>query len=215
MSTSERLKNQIDSAAKAAELDKAKLYRKKDGSKLFSDEEHNERIAKINDEFTRTANEVADQLNELIEKQQAELLNLRHGDPTEILSGGELTVANNKAMFVREDCETLPLPELANRLRAIRSSGSPVTRWLYVRYGQMRMRKARGELGADSTPAEAAAVHELEYVVFPTAHEALKSVEAEIKSAQDARHYITRRRLEIDGTDQRARELQRERVSAL
>ena len=74
-----------------------------------------------------------------------------HADPTGQLSPADLADANLRAVWVREDCETLPLGDLAERLRAVHASGSKSSTWLHDRYA-----KARWKVESDKTPQDAA-----------------------------------------------------------
>ena len=74
-----------------------------------------------------------------------------HADPTGSLSAAELQDANLRAPWVKEDCESLPLPDLVERLRAVHASGSKSSTWLHDRYA-----KARWKVESDKTPQDAA-----------------------------------------------------------
>ena len=74
-----------------------------------------------------------------------------HADPTGSLSAAELQDANLRAQWIREDCETLPLGDLVERLRAVHASGSKSSTWLHDRYA-----KARWKVESDKTPQDAA-----------------------------------------------------------
>ena len=74
-----------------------------------------------------------------------------HADPTGSLSAAELQDANLRAQWIREDCETLPLADLVERLRAVHASGSKSSTWLHDRYA-----KARWKVESDKTPQDAA-----------------------------------------------------------
>ena len=62
-----------------------------------------------------------------------------HADPTGSLSAAELQDANLRAPWVKEDCESLPLGDLAERLRAVAAGGSKSSRWLHWRYSKARL----------------------------------------------------------------------------
>ena len=61
-----------------------------------------------------------------------------YADPTGSLSAADLQDANLRAVWVREDCETLPLGDLVERLRAVHAAGSKSSTWLHWRYAKRR-----------------------------------------------------------------------------
>ena len=60
-------------------------------------------------------------------------------DPTSALSAAELQDANARAQWVKEDCESLSLGDLAERLRAVHAGGSKSSTWLHWRYSKARL----------------------------------------------------------------------------
>lgn len=70
---------------------------------------------------------------------QVEALRVQpYADPTSQLSAVDLDDANRRARFVREDCESLALGDLAERLRWVQGNGSKSLQWLYARYSVAR-----------------------------------------------------------------------------
>lgn len=60
-------------------------------------------------------------------------------DPTSALSPSDLQDANLRAQWIREDCETLPLGDLAERLRAVHhDGGSKSSVFVHDRYARAR-----------------------------------------------------------------------------
>src|SRR5918994_911989 len=138
MSSAEDLKKKIDRAVEAAESEKAKLH-KRDGSRIYSDTEHDGCLQQIDDEFNRVVAEVAEELDTIAEEKEAELNQYRYGDPTDALVGPQLENANAKRIFVKEDCETLAMPDLGRRLRGVLEGGNKESVWLHARYAKMRL----------------------------------------------------------------------------
>ena len=60
-------------------------------------------------------------------------------DPTSALSAADLQDANLRAVWVKEDCESMGLDDLAQRLRAVAAGGSKSSRWLHWRYSKTRL----------------------------------------------------------------------------
>ena len=61
-------------------------------------------------------------------------------DPTSQLSAADLQDANARAQFIKEDCQTMPLDALVERLRAVHASGNKASTWLHDRYAKSRWR---------------------------------------------------------------------------
>ena len=61
-------------------------------------------------------------------------------DPTSQLSAADLQDANARAQFIKEDCQTMPLDALVERLRAVHASGNKASIWLHDRYAKSRWR---------------------------------------------------------------------------
>ena len=72
-------------------------------------------------------------------------------DPTSALSAADLQDANARAVWVREDCESLPLGDLAQRLRAVHAAGSKSSVFVHDRYA-----KARWKVESDKSPQDPA-----------------------------------------------------------
>lgn len=223
MSSAEDLKKKIDRAVEAAESEKAKLH-KRDGSRIYSDTEHAGRLQQIDDEFTRVVDEVAEELDTVAEEKEADLNQYRYGDPTDALVGPQLENANAKRIFVKEDCETLPLTELARRLRGVLEGGKKESIWLHARYARMRVndidRRVRDGV---ISPEETEGITEvtttlalLEDKVTSTVDKReAERAEAELQATRDVKRYLYSRRAQVDGAADRARDVQRARVSRL
>lgn len=113
------------------------LYRE-DGSRLYSDAEHAERLQQIKAERDQRAADLTEQADKLVEQRQAELAALEDADPIVSLSESELSKANGLRAFIREDAEESSLQDLARRAKAASLSGDKVTALLYSRYASRR-----------------------------------------------------------------------------
>jgi len=167
---------------------------------------------------------VAEELDTITEEKEAELNQYRYGDPTDALVGPQLENADAKRIFVKEDCETLPMPDLGRRLRGVLESGKKESIWLHLRYAKMRVnevdRKARaGELTEQDTEGltevrNLLALLEDKAVSSVDKREAKRS-DAELQVTRDVKRYLYSRRAQVDGSDVRTRDVQRARVSRL
>ena len=61
-----------------------------------------------------------------------------HADPTGQLSPADLADANLRRVFIEEDVSTLPLADLAERLKAVHAGGSKSSTWLHDRAAKRR-----------------------------------------------------------------------------
>jgi hypothetical protein len=217
MTSAETLKGRIDRAAERAEAAKSKLY-KPDGSKLYSDAEHAERMEAIAGEVAREAKEADEEAGRIAAAKEEELYRYRHGCPTEDLLEQQLEAANARRVFVQEDCEELPLEELTKRLRGLLAGAKKETVWLYARYARRRADRTSKLLEDQGTPLPARAelsaqLRSLEEVL-KGAEERNRSTfnereaaeaEKELEEVREAKRYIGRRWSEADGSAQRAR----------
>ena len=223
MSSAGDLKKKIDRAVEAAESKKAKLH-KTDGSRIYSDTEHDERLQKIGGEFHRVADKVAEELDRIAGEKVAELDKHRYGDPTDNLVGVQLENANAKRIFIKEDCDALPLTELARRLRGVLEGGKKESIWLHARYARMRVndidRRVRdGVISSEETEGITEVTTTLalleDKVTSTVDKREAERAEAELQAARDAKRYLYSRRAQVDGAADRARDVQRARVSRL
>ena len=93
MTSTETLRARIDRAAEQAEAQKEALLNR-DGSRFYSDEEHQRRMEAIAEEIGRAAAEVDEEAAKIIEDRERQLDRHLHNDPTAALSGEQLESAN-------------------------------------------------------------------------------------------------------------------------
>ncbi len=79
------LKAKAERAQRAFEEGRARLYRSDGETRIFSDDEHAERLRALRAERNSVLAEVEAQLQEAFEEARAEITNLEHRDPTELL----------------------------------------------------------------------------------------------------------------------------------
>ena len=112
----------IEEAASRREQQEAQLYRP-DGSKVFGDQEHAERMAAIRAEHARTFDRIEAEIEERAERAQGELAALENADPAAGLLTHEVQRASALSGFVADEVADLSLAALARRCRAAASSG--------------------------------------------------------------------------------------------
>ena len=112
----------IDEAAQRREQEEAKLYRP-DGSKVFGEQEHKERMAAIKREASASFDRIDADVARRVQEAEQALLVAENADPADVLTTSELERANARSAFVAADAERLPLDKLAQRCRAALASG--------------------------------------------------------------------------------------------
>ena len=132
-------------AAKAAvqrsldtlQVNQATLYTH-DGHKINPPGKHESELARLLvglESSVEKAVAVADRVSAEVEAARL----APHADPTGSLSASDLADANARAQWVKEDCESMGLDDLAQRLRAVAAGGSKSSRWLHWRYSKTRL----------------------------------------------------------------------------
>lgn len=200
----------IDRAARQFTTDSARLLRP-DGSRLYSDDEHAQRVAGLLAAFDQVGAEVTATAQAGITDAERELARLAGATPIDRLSAAELERANLRATFIREDAESLPPEQLVPRLRAALAGGDRVELTLWHRYAAKRLDQTppnrRGELQPEVRALE-------ERLADPRARETRERLERKIEMGKYLAHQPAARRREIDGSEARAFAEQRRQTYA-
>lgn len=198
-----------------------KLYRK-DGSKVYGDEEHAERLGRLREEFSKKLGKVVSELEEDAEEYEKEALAFSYTDPASQVPASERSKLETSRAFVREDCEDMAVPALAERISAVSAGSDKVARALHARYGRRRLEALNAEsnrLAQEGRPARPGAAQETRSLAEAVAslEEQLKDpkVEEKRQAAQEAaaksRQLVRdarRQQGRLDGTAEIAREMQ-------
>ncbi len=219
----------MERAIKDFEAGKKKL-RRKDGSMLYSEEEHRERLERLAGELREKVQATAEEAEQNAQGYEREAAGLSYQDPIASLIADERSRLESTRTFISEDCARFSLEDLVERLGAVAEGDDKVVKVLHARYGRFRLEAMQEEADrlarerrADPRAAERArdlqqlteALDRLEegLVDRPRAERAQKLTEAAQRSRQVARS--ARRRLqEVDGTDEAVRESSAERIRA-
>jgi hypothetical protein len=231
-------KRQAQQAVQRFEEKKKDLYRR-DDSKRFRDDEHDERLAAL----TAALQGEIETLIERAEKdaskasQEEEALKASCTDPTANLTATQAARFAALTPLVREDCERLPCEELSGRLRVLASEVSATgsigtAAALFARYGDFRARAleehldraARGEVNmtdeeaarqnADLTGLQEAVRALEEQLVDPSIAERRERASRAARESRELAESLRRRLAQVDGTDAAAYEAGRERIAA-
>jgi hypothetical protein len=119
------------------EENKARLYRR-DGSKVYGEAEHSERLGKLTAELSEKVEAVITEAQEDAQGYEQEALALSYTDPTKGLIGTDRERFSVSLPLVREDCEGLSADALLKRLAAVSAGSDRVAKVLHARYGKSR-----------------------------------------------------------------------------
>lgn len=134
------LKARAERAVETFEADRDKLFRADGKTKVFSEDEHAERLAALRSERNAVLTEVEKQTQGAIEEANADLTALKHGDPTTLLTTEELERANARRALVSDDVASLDQEELQGRLEAVLHGGNRDSMFVYLQAGRGRVR---------------------------------------------------------------------------
>ena len=130
-------KQVVTRAIEKYNADRAGLLASDGKTPIYPPDVHTAKVAKLLESVewaVERATTLADKVTADIEAQRLQPFS----DPTSALSAADLQDANARAVWVREDCESLPLGDLAERLRAVHASGSKASVFVHDRYSKRR-----------------------------------------------------------------------------
>jgi len=226
-----RLKSQekdVEKAVSEFEAAQKRLYR--DGVKLYSDDEHNRRLGELTEDLRETVEAVASEAAQDAGKYEQEALALSYTDPLKSLMTSERERVSASMPLVREDCETMPLGSLVERMRAVAAGVDKPAKLLHARYGLRRCETESARIdevrrSADGSPVvniDTAALRELKTAAEKLGQELKDPAderrrEAVQEAATKSRRIVTAARSKLsqaDGTAERARLEQAEKVQS-
>jgi len=191
MTDADQLKQQADSASERREREEAALYRE-DGSKVYGEEEHAERLAVITSRRDADIAGLVEQSEKAVSEARTRVESIENRDPLDRLSEDELARAGSRRSFVKEDAEDLPLDELAKRIMVATAGGDKAMIALWSRYASRRVAAEREELQRDARSSTSTSPDRIEG--FGRLQEAVGTLEKkmnsggraiELKSARD------------------------------
>lgn len=137
-------------ALQKLEAGRAKLLNN-DGSRIYSDAEHEIRATQLLEEFNTEVEALVTQAEQRASSVEAAAANLQ-ADPTAHLKPEELQAANLRAEFVREEAASLPLPQLLTRCQEAIAAGDKAGLFLWSRYAGQRLDTVMEQLRAADVP---------------------------------------------------------------
>jgi len=205
--------SQLDRAAERFEAGQKRLYRS-DGQPIYGEAEHQQRLDALLGEFDGMTGSVTEAAEQAITDGKAELARMDGSSPMDTLGESELSRANSLALFVREDCESLPSHELAGRVRSALAGTDRVTVILWDRYLGKRLDATRGSTGSDPTTAALFALRRelADRLADSKAKDKRHRADRKIESAKTLTGRVRMARSKVDGGDAAALAAMRERV---
>lgn len=214
-------RREAEKAVAAFEGQAKKLYRS-DGSRVYSAEEHQERHAELASEMNRKLSEITGKAEEDARSYEGTAKSYEYHDPAASLSAADRERLTASAPLVKEDAGMLPVGELVERLKAVRGGSDKLAKVLHARYARFRVRelseRRAQELASGAVPGnpsgEAARLRELEDLVSeleaatadPRAAEEQEKARTAARESRELLREVSRRRSEVDGSDQAARQ---------
>jgi hypothetical protein len=211
-----RIKSQereVERAIADFEENRARLYRR-DGSKVYGEAEHSERLTKLTSVLSEKVEAVIAEAQEDAQSYEREALALSYTDPTSGLASTDRERFLASLPLVREGCEGLSADALVERLRAVAAGSDKVAKVLHARYGARRAQAEDRRLeeiarqGGSVSVEDAQALRELQ--------ESVSELEEQTEDKEVVRRReattLRRRRSEADGSDERVRQEYREHM---
>lgn len=133
-------KRQLENSVRAREEARRDLLASDGKTPIHQPAEHARRMTAIDEAFAARAAVAAGVAGDVLAGVEAARLS-EHADPLAALDLAQLNLANQYAVFVKEDCASMPLAQLLGRLQWAAASKDKGLRYTYARYGAQRWRK--------------------------------------------------------------------------
>jgi hypothetical protein len=180
----------IEQAASRRQQQEAQLYRA-DGTKLFGDEEHRERMSAIRREHAAAFDRIDADAERKVQEAEQALLVAENADLSSTLTTEESQRVSALSGFVADDVERLPQDALERRCRAALAGGDKASMFLLAHHaGRRAEEEGAYELGD--------AVAELRAKLDPEAKDKLEAARAALEEAQALREQAYYRRRGVD-----------------
>ena len=178
---------QVEQGARQRAEAEAKLYRD-DGSPVYGDAEHRERLAAIRAEHAAAFDAIDADVGRKVQEAEERLLAAENPDIAGSLTTDELARASALSGFVAADAERLPAGELEKRLRAVAASEDRASMFGWAHHAGRRTDDLEGLDLAEP-------VAELRRMVAPERERKLAAAREALEEAQSLRElaYYKRR----------------------
>lgn len=184
----------VENAAATLATKRAALHR--NGQAIYSPEEQQRRDAEAEAGFRRTFTDAAEAAQAEIADAEDELqrLDRAEADPIATLTADDLTKANARAAFIREDAESLPVAALADRAEEAATGGDRATWALILRYASRRIETERAKPGggySDDLMRLEAALNTVRTRLYPDHADTRGALTARIAAASQLQTHAT------------------------
>jgi len=197
--------DRVDRAASRCQERQKQLLRA-DGSRIFSDLEHDARASDAVAEFDAAAESVGETAALAIAAAEQDLATLDGSDPIDSLKHDELARAASLATFVDRDAETMIPADVARRVRSLLAANDRPQLAVWLRSLTRILEARRGGAASDPAALELFTLRrDLEAVFSDTkAADKRRALEQRISSAKVLTGQVARRRRELDGSEAQA-----------
>jgi len=172
---------------------------RRDGTAIYSPQEHAEREAAI---LVRAGEQFDAATARYVQQSEREVADLNKSmalldrEPLDTLSADDQARAAARREFVREDVERLPATALADRINATLAADDTVLMVLYERYGQDHASRSQAPLRAALDALRAA-------LKMDVRHEETRAIEAKLRAAKSLPAAVSAVRRGVDGSNER------------
>lgn len=165
--TIDAAKESVTRAVAKFQADRAALFTY-DGKPINAPDLHTREMDRITEPLTAAVDRAvttADRVTAYVEALRVQ----PYADSTAALSAADLDDANRRRVFVAEDCATMPLDDLAERMRWVMGNAPKSTQWLYARYAKVRWTAEESKTPQDANLAAFGALLREHGVIGPAA----------------------------------------------
>ena len=175
MTRASELKAKAERARDRFEGGRKQLFRS-DGEKLFSEDEHSERLASLRRERNAVLDEIQVEADSSFKAATEEIAVLEHGGLTARLSTDELEQASARHALMAADVASLDRDELKERLAAVMRGGDRATQACY-------WLAARGKVSGGEDVGMLEVLEGLDEAITPDSHR--RKIEAARRSLEE------------------------------
>jgi hypothetical protein len=153
MKNLDTLKSRAEAVQASFEREHAELFRP-DGSKLYSDSEHDERENTLRAERHQKLTGIQAEVEAERAAALEELELIENADPTTLLSDDELRRADARRGFISDEVWALPEDRLVARLKAVRAGGNRALMFAYWQAAKAHESVRADAMGQKSLPSD-------------------------------------------------------------
>lgn len=183
----------IENAQEKFKQEQANLFRA-DGSRMFSEDEHNTRLGALTNERNAVLSRAEEDVRSEMVALDENAGHVKNRDAAELLTTEELKNANERRAFARDSADTLGVSELIGRLRSVMASGDKGTMFAYFSAAQRRRHEIlrTSPAGKRGQPDYTASATEIDGVLAEMRRALDPNAEAEIEALKERQEKAAR-----------------------